>query len=55
MPSAMIEIRNDLVATPAGEAEWAARLASILPEALSRAFAQEPAPPGEKQAPAEAR
>ncbi|MFT4151660.1 MAG: N-formylglutamate amidohydrolase [Paracoccaceae bacterium] len=32
----LIEVRNDLIADPAGQAAWAARLAPILTEALAR-------------------
>ncbi len=33
-PSAMIEIRNDLIATPEGEREWGERLAEIFAQLL---------------------
>ncbi|MFT8861496.1 MAG: N-formylglutamate amidohydrolase [Acetobacter fabarum] len=33
LPHIEIEIRQDLIAHPAGQAEWAARLASLLPQA----------------------
>ena len=33
LPHIEIEIRQDLIAHPAGQAEWAARLASLLPRA----------------------
>ena len=33
----LIEIRNDLIADDAGQTEWAARFARLLPEALRRA------------------
>ena len=36
LPYLELEIRQDLIATPAGEAEWAARLARLLPEAWRR-------------------
>lgn len=32
-----LEIRQDLIAEPAGQAEWADRLAEVLPKALARA------------------
>ena len=32
----LIEVRNDLIATPAGQADWAARLAPVLAAALDR-------------------
>lgn len=32
LPAALLEIRQDLVATPEGVAEWAGRLATLLPE-----------------------
>ncbi len=35
LPHVLIEIRNDLIATPEGEAAWAARLAPILRDALA--------------------
>ena len=31
-----LEIRQDLIATPDGQADWAARLARLLPEADRR-------------------
>ncbi len=37
--SALIEIRNDLIAGEGGQAEWADRLAGLLPEALRTAEA----------------
>jgi predicted N-formylglutamate amidohydrolase len=33
--NALIELRNDLIATPAQQAHWAARLAPILQQALA--------------------
>ncbi|MBW7921890.1 MAG: N-formylglutamate amidohydrolase [Rubellimicrobium sp.] len=33
-PNVLIELRNDLVATPGAQADWAARLAAILAEVL---------------------
>ena len=33
----LIEVRNDLIATPAGQLEWARRLAAVLPQALAAA------------------
>lgn len=33
-PNILIEIRNDLIATPAGQAEWAARLAPVINRVL---------------------
>ena len=36
-----IEIRQDLIATPAGQDEWAARLTRLLPPALALAVAQD--------------
>jgi predicted N-formylglutamate amidohydrolase len=36
-PNALIEIRHDLIAAPAGQAEWARRLAPILAGALAAA------------------
>jgi predicted N-formylglutamate amidohydrolase len=54
LPSVMIEIRNDLVATPAGEAEWAERLAEIVAGALPGALAEWPDQLAEQQAPGEA-
>lgn len=35
LPYAMIEIRNDLIAHEAGQAEWANRLANVLQQAVS--------------------
>lgn len=32
-PNALVELRNDLIATDAGQAEWSARLAPVLEEA----------------------
>jgi predicted N-formylglutamate amidohydrolase len=34
-PNVLIELRNDLIATPAQQAQWAARLAPILTETLA--------------------
>jgi predicted N-formylglutamate amidohydrolase len=34
IPTALIEVRQDLIAQPAGQAEWAARLAGVLAAAL---------------------
>jgi predicted N-formylglutamate amidohydrolase len=34
-PNLLIEIRNDLIATPEGEAEWAARLAPVIADTLA--------------------
>ena len=36
-PNVLIELRNDLIATPEAQAAWAARLAPILAEVLARA------------------
>jgi predicted N-formylglutamate amidohydrolase len=36
LPHVEIEIRQDLIADPAGQAAWAARLARLLPEADAR-------------------
>jgi len=36
LPYVELEIRQDLVGTPGGEAEWAGRLARLLPQALAR-------------------
>lgn len=33
-PNMLIEVRNDLIATPRGQAEWAARLAPVIAETL---------------------
>lgn len=33
-PNMLIELRNDLIATEAGQAEWAARLARVIPRVL---------------------
>ena len=35
----LVEIRNDLIATEAGQIEWAERLAKLLPQALELAEA----------------
>lgn len=35
-PNALVELRNDLIRTPEGQAKWAARLAPILKRALQR-------------------
>ncbi|WP_293575680.1 N-formylglutamate amidohydrolase [Phaeobacter sp.] len=35
-PNTLIELRNDLIADPADQQAWAARLAEILPKALER-------------------
>jgi predicted N-formylglutamate amidohydrolase len=40
LPAVMIEVRNDLIATAAGQGAWAARLAAALAEALRRALAE---------------
>ena len=45
LPSVMIEIRNDLVATPEDQAEWGARLAGAIARALPAALASEPDQP----------
>ncbi len=42
LPYLEIEIRQDLIATPAGEAEWAERFTRLLPEAWRR-FSGDPA------------
>lgn len=55
LASAMIEIRNDLVTTPADEARWAERLASLLSDALPGALAEKPGEPGTENAPIEVR
>ena len=34
-PNVLIELRNDLIATPEGQRAWAARLAPMLAEALA--------------------
>ncbi len=34
-PNVLIELRNDLIATEAGQHQWAARLADVLPEVLT--------------------
>lgn len=34
-PNALIELRNDLIETPAGQAEWAARLAPVIEQVLN--------------------
>ncbi|WP_157015010.1 N-formylglutamate amidohydrolase [Mesorhizobium xinjiangense] len=34
IPNVMLEIRNDLIANPTGQAEWAARLAALLRRAV---------------------
>lgn len=34
-PNMLIEIRNDLIASPAGQAEWASRLAPVITEVLA--------------------
>jgi predicted N-formylglutamate amidohydrolase len=44
LPHVEIEIRQDLIAEPAGQAAWAARLARLLPEADARL--REPSPAG---------
>lgn len=36
-PNMLIEIRNDLIGTEAGQAEWAKRLAQVLPRVLAAA------------------
>jgi predicted N-formylglutamate amidohydrolase len=36
LPHVEIEIRQDLIGDPAGQAAWAARLARLLPEADAR-------------------
>ena len=38
LPCIEIEIRQDLIAAPAGQAEWAGRLARLLPPALAAAI-----------------
>lgn len=38
LPHVLIELRQDLIATPAGEAAWAARLAPILSEVIEEAL-----------------
>jgi predicted N-formylglutamate amidohydrolase len=45
LPSVMIEIRNDLVATPLSQAQWGERLAVALAGALPFALATEPDQP----------
>ncbi|SNT74454.1 N-formylglutamate amidohydrolase [Paracoccus seriniphilus] len=34
-PNVLIEVRNDLIATPEGQADWAARLAPVLTQVLA--------------------
>lgn len=34
-PNTLIELRNDLISAPAGQALWASRLAAVLPQALA--------------------
>jgi predicted N-formylglutamate amidohydrolase len=45
LPSVMIEIRNDLVATPLSQAQWGERLAVAIAGALPSALATEPDQP----------
>jgi predicted N-formylglutamate amidohydrolase len=45
LPSVMIEIRNDLVATPPQQDEWGERLAVILASVLETALETEPGSP----------
>lgn len=35
-PNVLIEVRNDLIADPAGQADWAARLAPVLEQVLTQ-------------------
>lgn len=35
-PNLLIEVRNDLIATPGGQREWAARLAPVIADVLDR-------------------
>jgi predicted N-formylglutamate amidohydrolase len=41
-----IEIRQDLITGETGQAEWAARLASLLPEAVRRLEEEDAGPRG---------
>jgi len=41
-----IEIRQDLITGEAGQAEWAARLARLLPEAMGRLEEEDAGPRG---------
>jgi predicted N-formylglutamate amidohydrolase len=45
LPSVMIEIRNDLVATPPSQAQWGERFATAIAGALPLALATEPGQP----------
>lgn len=44
IPHVLIEVRNDLIATPEGEREWAERLAPLIDQAIGEMAIVEPEP-----------
>ncbi|MDQ0470793.1 N-formylglutamate amidohydrolase [Labrys wisconsinensis] len=48
LPSVMVEIRNDLVATPEAEEAWGERLADVIADALPGALEQGPGQPADR-------